>query len=289
MVLFECASTIHWEITFYLLGGYFLCIFIFSIYPLIKYYRLIRTLDIVHKLQRYLLSFSLLLKTTYIFAHLINSQYKSNIKVLTILGFVFLEFPSHLISTVYSLFLLSWLSNVTDFLPSTYSSISGLFDKVILGYNIILYLLSFGYFAAYEIQGKSTLSNILIISSTMTRDFGLCLIFLCFLCIIRRIIKNDYYPPTREEASLSSITVILTLILFLRGVIESLQSFVFDTNNSSDNCRLSFYFLHFFFEVILESVPLIYLSTKNLLFCKERSTALSQSPLLSVDVIQGFR
>jgi len=260
-------------------------------FPLVKFWKIVKNLDITHKLQRFLLSIALLFKTTYVFADLIDIRFGSKLSIVTLFGFIFIELPSHIISTVYSLFLLSWLTTVADYLPSTYSHITNTFTKVIFGYNVILYILSFGYLITYEAIGDCVFADILVIGSLIMRDFGLALIFLGFLYLIRKIIGSDnYQDTTKEENSLSSLTIILTVILTVRGIIETLQSFVFNTNSSADNCRLSFYFLFLVFEIILESVPLAFLSTKNLKFCKELYSAvpLSEAPLLTDDDIRGF-
>jgi hypothetical protein len=294
MAVIRCIGTeLHWAIGYGLLAGYFLFILIYCLVPIIRRYEAFGGLSALSRATRIGFAIALSMKmggdiALNVIGHVAWPSARDR---GLIYGLFLAEFPCYLSMSCYSLVLIFWLSACTRILPTVYVKPFQRMKRVLIGFNILAYLLFVGLviITLDVITPFETHTNLFGGAVAIGRDFLLAVIFVVFLITFRLGITDDAsVGDSVNEQKMFGFTVMLSIVLDIRGALTLAQGLIF---SESDQCNPVFFALVMVNEIVCEGIPFVLLIKSNNEFLERVQTDI-RSPLgerLAVTDVLGDR
>ncbi|OHT05882.1 hypothetical protein TRFO_26238 [Tritrichomonas foetus] len=272
-----------WITGFAVISSTDFCAFLFGIIPIILYWQIFRSLPSLNSATRFTFTFTLLTKSLLHLASLLFGIFMPDSKYLSTMGMLFEELPSYFITTSYTLVLMFWLSICLQILPFRYVKAFRYTYWVLIIYNIIFYVLFISCVVINIIYLNNGDTHLEKIGNSMTgivscgRDFILCLIFWIFVFALKIGLKEDSYTEkSKDEKNLITFTIILSILVLLRGIISVCQGTLFF---AGDDCHQAFFSVFVVQELFIEIIPLcVFLGLNNVYLVNQNRLSYDANP-----------
>jgi hypothetical protein len=252
------------------LSAFFLCLVLYSLIPVIRYRREFLTLSGLNRTTRVMITVALFLKCVgnlgaVSIGRLLVTDFDPSTAGITELGFYglfFLELPAYVVSTVYTLVLLFWLLTCLELLPERYTTRFRTMKIVLIVYNFVLYGLFLT--STLLIVAASTAHIEVYSVGAIMRDLVLSGIFVTFYFSLKLGLREiETYMVI--EVQLIKSTLALAVLVLLRGILPFVQGIMLLTTEipQRHECSIGFLIWWILSELLLEGVPLWYLTRVN--------------------------
>jgi hypothetical protein len=247
-----------WIVGYAILGFGYVLVFLFGLHPVIRHRA---TFSVLSRMQRatriFALGVLLLEALCDLFSILAGRSPSGNDSSWrTALGLFLLEFPPYMIDTVYCLELVTFLSICFQDTPNRYVKTLRLAKVGFSVYNVICYatfILAFVTQGANWFGSKPTWS-IVVGWIFVARDFGLCLIFVVFVLVIRKDMGEEGFAnPSPNEVKLVWASLGLSIFGLTRGTFTLVEAVAL--RNQVNECHTGFYVWFLLNEIVVEGVP----------------------------------
>jgi hypothetical protein len=249
-----------WISCFIALIVYYFGIFLYGVLPVLRFRMAFSHLSFLNRLTR--IGFVIAMGFKFlgdIGAVLIGNSIEGDFN-FWFAGLFCCELPSYAIASCYSCVLLFWLSVCTEVLPGRYGKGFRIMKVVVIGFNVVAYLVFIT--TAVLFHDPHIVDHSFNGIAALCRDFVLGVIFIVFMITLRIGLKEDLQAgETLDERKLVRFTVILSVLLLLRGGVSLIQGFVFTTE--SMECGSGFLSLVMVCELLFEGVPFLFLIHVN--------------------------
>jgi hypothetical protein len=263
-------TAITWTVGYSFLSSFFVVLVLYSLIPLIRYRRAFLSLSFLNRVTRVMITVAVFLKfvgnlTAVAVGRLTYPDFDPEPMTIGKLGFCglfSLELPAYVVSTVYTLVLLFWLLTCLELLPDRYGARFRTMKMVLLIYNFVMYALFLT--SAMLLVGQSSAHIEVYSISAIARDLVLCIIFVTFYFSLKLGLREIETYMTIEVALINSTLAIAVLVL-LRGILPFVQGIMLITHGAAQSreCSIGFLVWWALSELLLEGVPLWYLTRTN--------------------------
>jgi hypothetical protein len=172
------------------------------------------------------------------------------------LGLTLLELPPYVIDTVYCLYIFCFLAPCFQEAPNRYVRSVRVARITFVAYNAVCYTLFVVSFVSEVAQWfLSSLTRAIVVGSLIVaRDFGLCLVFVGFVLILRHHMGEDGFAnPSPNELRVVWGSLVLSIIGLVRGSFTLLEAIAM--RSEVNECRTGVYIWFLLNEIIVEGVP----------------------------------
>lgn len=235
---------------------FFSVLFFYGLIPIIKYRLEFWSLSTLNRSSRICFIFAILLKL--VLHPLTFIDWKDH-RTRRILGFIIYSLPSYFITTCYTLVLISWITICMQILPLKIVKIFVKAKVSLIIYNVIIYGL---YISGLVFECLKQPGKLLKCSGyfEIFRDIILALIYIAFIVLLERGLKDDSFAETNiEQKKLLRLVIFLSIMLLTRGAISVAQVAMHNTSI----CKIPFFSAVCFSEMCVEGIPLFVLLRIN--------------------------
>lgn len=254
MTILDCLSengSPNWHLSIIIIGVIFGLDFLLSAGATIMYFRQVisqRRIAIVSQV------FLLLALLTKAITFLFSAQIKSVAEGWeSFYGLILFETPCYIITTCYSLTLISWLSVFMEYLPDRYKKFASRAFRTVVGLNIAIYMLFIVdlFFEALNV-GSDVFQTWFSTSVIALRDMAMGLAFVVFLKCGFGI--SDFSSASSQEKYLFRLNGTFAIVLIVRAAVVIAQEMI--VVNRANECSSTFYTVFMINEIVLDYLPL---------------------------------
>jgi hypothetical protein len=243
---------------------HFFAILLYCVIPVIRRFSVFRSLSALNRLLRLAFTICLSMKFLCHTTSLLLARLAPGETVFLMGGIVLLELPCYFTATCFSLVLMFWLYVCAEIVPTKYAARFKVMRVILIGFNVIVYLLftTGAIFAGIHGNASNSFAPTFLGWSAIGRDFVLGIVFVMFVVNLRTGL-NEYAGTgeTVDERRLMKFTIVLSVCVLLRGTVTLVQG-VFLSEQPSE-CSAGFLIAFTLSEMVFEGGPFIFLVRVN--------------------------